>query len=331
MLAALALYACALLTHETAILFPLIVAAYVFLIERGPDRQSPEPSRNAGTILTRALAAAGLSAPFFVLAVAYLCARIEVLGLRTAFHWTAPRAIAGLALTSTHYHSAVDYLATMPVVLLTYLEVLAVPGVAGPLHSVHWVTLSAPIVFVSAGILVILAALALVLVLRRPDRRIYLFCAAWSGLALAPALKLNSIWALVQDRYLYAPSFGWSLALALAVVRIAAVGPRARAAVGTAMALILAAYMVTAIRIEHYWHDDATFFEQYVAAEPVGSKSRRAWEAYLHLRLAQDYMRKGRIADFEREFQKYNELSGLGFPPRSGAQSSTGAQSAGAP
>ena len=35
------------------------------------------------------------------------------------------------------------------------------------------------------------------------------------------------------------------------------------------MALLLAAYMVTAIQIEHYWHDDVSFFGQCVAVDPT--------------------------------------------------------------
>ena len=56
----MALYAGALLTHETAILFPLIVAAYVFLIERGAD----EPRQ---TLLNLFVATVRVSAPFALL------------------------------------------------------------------------------------------------------------------------------------------------------------------------------------------------------------------------------------------------------------------------
>ena len=51
---------------------------------------------------------------------------------------------------------------------------------------------------------------------RSPDRHIYLFCAIWIVLTMAPALNLDSILWLVDDRYLYTPSFGWSLAVAAA-------------------------------------------------------------------------------------------------------------------
>jgi hypothetical protein len=338
MVSALALYACALLTHESAVLFPLIVAAYVFLIERGAGEQLPESSENIGAALNRIIAAVRVAAPFGLLAIAYLCLRLAVLGSKYAFSFPHPvtmQAMRGWELL-TPQPRVVDYLLTLPSVLLTYLGVLAVPGVSGPVHDLAWITRPSPITFAAAGALVIIASVALVLLWRSSDRRLYLFCAVWSLLTLAPvAMNLNSPWGLVQDRYLYVPSFGWSLALAVAAMRLAAASPRARTAVATAMALLLAAYMVTAVRIEHYWRDDITFFGQCVAADPAHLEYRvslvaalnRAHEyqagvdqlqtaleldpdnPHLHLKLAQQYQSMGRQLDFDREFQRFNEIS----------------------
>ena len=168
----------------------------------------------------------------------------------------------------------IDFIMTWPVVMLSYLAVLAVPEIAGPAHDVNWIEHLSSSTFAAAGVLAILAGVAWLLIRRSPDRRLYLFCAAWSALTLAPTMQLNSLWALVQDRYLYAPSFGWSLALALVITRRAASSPRARARIAVATAALLAAYMVTAIRIEPYWHDDVTFFGQCVADDPAHPGNR---------------------------------------------------------
>ena len=357
MLSALALYACAQLTHESAIFFPLIVALYVFLFEGG-DERSEGPAETVWS-RPRIVSALRACAPFVVVTIAYLCARVNALGLEFAF--IRPESVRHVALHGWHWPSPhfrpADYLLTLPVVLLADLGVLAVPGIAGPVHAVDWITSASPIAFVSAGAFVILAAAALVLARRSSDWRIYLFCAAWALLSLAPAMKLTAIWALVQDRYLYAPSFGWSLALALVAVRLAAANPRVRATVGTAMALLLAAYMVTTIQIEHYWHDDVTFFEQCVAVDPyhldyriklAGVMNRTRDfngavrvlkqgtaidpdDAPLQLMLAQQYQRMGRQLDFEREFQKYVTLSKALVQRRLAAQSSQASQSASKP
>ncbi len=330
LLFALALYAGALLTHETAILFPLIVAAYVFLIECGSD----EPRQ---TLLSRVVATIRVAAPFALLAIVYLCVRVAVLGRKYAFslpHPVTVDEVRGWRLPVPH-PGTVSYILTLPSVLLTYLGVLTVPGMAGPVHAVDWVTRASPLVFVTAAALVILVACASVLAWRSSDRRVYLFCAAVGLLPLAPAMQLNSIWALVQDRYLYMSSFGWSLAFAVAATRLASRSPRARTAVATAMAVLLAGYMLTAIQAEHYWHDDVSFFGECLARDPShlayrlklaaamnkahdfegaartleGGTALDPDDAHLHLRLAQQYQMMGWQLDFEREFQKFNQLS----------------------
>ncbi len=357
MLSSLGFYACALLTHETSILFPLIVAAYVFLIERGSDRQAPD--RNAETFAQRSIAAARVAVPFGLLVIAYLVARLQVLGWNLAFRIPHPLTMGVIQgwQFEVPTHRVVDFIMTWPVVMLSYLAVLAVPGIAGPAHDVNWIEHVSPITFASAGVLAILAAIAWMLIRRSPDRPLYLFCAAWSALTLAPTMQLNSLWALVQDRYLYAPSFGWSLALAMVVTRLAASSPRARATVATATAVLLAAYVVTAIRIEPYWHDDVTFFRQSVADDPAHPGNRLLLvsalnktgdytgavgvlqsaialdpdDAHLHLRLAQQYQMMGRPMDFVREFQKFNELSAARLERERAAQSSGASQPTGAP
>ena len=167
-----------------------------------------------------------------------------------------------------------------------------------------------------------------------PDRRLYLFCAAWSLLTLAPAMKLSALTTLVEDRLLYTPSFGWSLALALAAVRMASIAPRARAAVAGAMAILLAGYAVSVVRIEGYWHDNQIFFARRVAVDPDNMESLRALvemlnqsgdseaamnqirkavkrdpdNIYLHTKLAQQYAQMQRADDFQAELTRIQAL-----------------------
>ena len=157
---------------------------------------------------------------------------------------------------------------TAPVALLTYLEALVVPGIAGPTHDVNWVTGASEKTFISAGVLVAFALIALALIWRSRDRNLYLFCAVWSLMAIAPAMNLKALAVLVEDRILYAPSVAWSLALAVVAVRLGSNSTRARRLVAGAMALLLAAYAVTAVRIEPYWHDDLTYFRACHAIAP---------------------------------------------------------------
>jgi len=333
-------YECALMIHESAILFPLIVAAYFYIFE----------TRRLKSILR-------FLAPFLIALAAYMCARVNALGVHSLF---------GLHLNTTGTlfargfigwrptHSAAQVLLTLPEVLLTYLAVLAFPGAAGPAHDLDWITHLGPIVLIDASALLILAAVAFVLTRRSRNRRIYLFCAIWIVLTMAPALNLNSILWLVDDRYLYAPSFGWCLAIAAAAVEIASTGATARKAVGVAMAAMLAMYAVSLTRLEPYWHDDVAFFKRTVEIAPELAQNRmdlaaalnqagqseeaaRIMEsavalepndAHMRLKLAQQYQKLGRVMDFQREFQKFVELSSAIADQKSSSDTS---QSTGAP
>lgn len=316
---ALMLYAGALLSHESAILFCLIVAAYFFLIER----------RDAGESFRLAL-------PFMVVAIAYLFARLSALGTSHFLglpYIEKPSAALGWE-SSVPPRTPADMILTAPVVLLDYLGVLAVPGFAGPAHNVDWVTTASPITFICAGILVMLAAVVLAFIWRSQDRRIYLFCAAWSLLTIAPAMKLNALALLVQDRVLYAPSFGWSLAIGLTAVRLAAISPRVRVAVAGAMAVVLAAFAVSVVRLEGYWYDNLTFFARCVTLAPYNVDYRRELveelnqkgdfttamneirqavnqepdNIYLHQKLAEQYGLMQRPEDFQAEILKMQQL-----------------------
>jgi Dolichyl-phosphate-mannose-protein mannosyltransferase len=320
------LFGCAMLTHESAILFPILVALYVFIFERADERTS-----------RRIVLALTACAPFVVVTIAYACARLNALGAHFFFgtyHVATSLVLRGFHDIRLNYTPA-QLLMTMPVVLLTYLAVLALPAMAGPTHAVAFVTSPQPIAFICAAVLIILAGAAFVMARRSSERRIYLFCAAWTLLTLAPALNLNSLFYLVDDRYLYAPSFGWSLAVAVAAMQLATTGARARIAVGTAMAMLLALYAVSTVQTERYWRDDIAFFQRCVEIQPsylnfrlnLANSMNKAGDregaarvlqegttidpdnAPLRMRLAQQYQSMGRELDFEREFQKFNELS----------------------
>lgn len=317
---ALMLYTGALLSHETAVLFWLIIAAYAFLIE---GKRVGESMR--------------LAAPFLVLAIAYLVARLNALGtdayFAIPFHQPA-YVLLGWA-RPVPPPSPLGLILTAPVAFLGYLGVLTIPGMAGPAHNLDWISSVAPITFIAAGILAVLAGVALAAAWRSSSRNLYLFCAAWSLITFAPSMKLNALAALIADRVLYAPSFGFSLALAMAAVHLAATGPRTRIAVVGAMAILLTAYAVSAARIEHYWHDDVTFYAACVARAPHDRELLRkqveilneqsdltgAMNAlqhavsldpnslYLHQRLLDQYVLMQRGADAQAEVARMRALS----------------------
>jgi hypothetical protein len=350
---ALIFYACAILTHESAILFPVIVAAYVFLFE-----SEGAFARNSG-MKPGTISALRACAPFVVVTIAYMWARVNALGLDSVFGTQNPTGAAvmrGIVIAKAHYSPA-QLLMTLPVVLITYLAVLALPAMAGPTHAVEWIKHPNPLMFIYTAALIVFAAIAFQFARRSSTRRIYFFSAIWIVLTIAPALNLNALWYVVDDRYLYAPSFGWSLAIAVAAMQIAARSSTARKAVGASTAVFLAMYVVSTMQTERYWHDEIAFFQRCVEIAPNDSDhyyrlslaasmnkagdvegARRVLEravtlnsddAHLHLRLAQQYQMMGREMDFEREFLKFNELSAAKIERQRAAEASGASQSPG--
>ena len=326
LLFALILYTGALLSHETAIFFGAIVATYVFLFEA-----------DEGDLFRRAVSAVTVSAPFVVLAMLYMCARLNALGWNFLFgvhQATSTGVLRGIVEAKVH-HRLADVLMTLPGALLDYIGVFAVPWMAGPAHAIHWITYPQPAVFLYVAALLLISISASIAAWRSRDRRIYIFAAVWSVITLGPALNLNALWYLVDDRYLYAPSFGFWLAAGVALVRLSERGAPSRRLVGAVVAVFLMACTISTMQTERYWYDDVSFFARCVEIDPSVSDYRlklaasqnkagdiqaatRTYESavalapddpHTHLKLAQQYRATGRDMDFMREFQKFSELS----------------------
>ena len=112
---AIALYACALLSHESATSFPALVACYAFIFIEGRDT----------TLWNRVRRAVIWSAPFAIELLLYLCIRRMVLG----FFVSNPYDFANL-LTNA------QAVLTVPLVFATYLAILAIPTLTMPNHTV---------------------------------------------------------------------------------------------------------------------------------------------------------------------------------------------------
>ena len=328
-------YAFAILTHESAIFFPVIVFAYLMLFEAAPanDTRTARPARSA---ITNAHIVSALTAciPFLIVTLVYAFARMHALGDHAfGMPHTYTQAQMHGVVEAAPLRGAAQIAMTLPTVVLLYMGILAIPGLANPIHSLEWTTHLDPQVFIAWAALIVLAVIAIAFAWRSSRRRVYLFCAIWGLVTIALALKLNTIWWLNEDRYLYAPSFGWSLALALAIFEISTVGARARLAVGIATALLLLSYGVATIRGQRYWYDNLAYYTRAVQIKPndpyyrlaVGNlledakdnagalkqlqiaESLEPQDMYLHLRLAQVYMKLGRTKDFEHEYNVYED------------------------
>ena len=246
-------YGGALLTHESAAVLPVLIVAYAVL--RAPQSIEPGAEPGAVSIVARLRSALWSVWPFAVELAVYLSVRIWVLGTFVPYD------------AATHLRP-VPHLIRLPAVIANYLMLLVFPWRAGPAHQLvspagfHNLYSWLPIA------VLMLAAVALLLILKRhPRRRLYLFCALWIGIGLAPVLILPPD-VSVRDRYLYLPSFGWCLMLADLAMGFAREGEWRRRLVIAGAAGLMSVYAVTLWQVQRFWHDDVTLFTRCIAEEP---------------------------------------------------------------
>src|SRR5262249_14102196 len=228
----LLLFALATFSHESAVLFPALIAAYVFLFDSGASASSALTVQPASipSGLGRAIV---LSAPFAGVALFYLGVRLAVLGQEQLFGFafrvrTATLVHDKIVPNVTVVHQSVGrILLTLPSILLWYLKLLVEPWLAGPAHPAEFVT--APSLADFYAPIAILSGLGLAgyFVFRNRSRvSLYLFCALWWLVAIAaapaPGIKLGTD--LVFDRYDYLASFAFCLLIADLAERIARQG-----------------------------------------------------------------------------------------------------------
>lgn len=255
---AIGFFACALLSHESAVLFPFLLAAYMYLLE--PRAQGKTEQARLGRFgdLKRSVMAA---LPFAVETIAYLAIRFSVLGFVSRANRTNSMTLS-------------EKILTIPGVLAHYLILIVMPWRAGPAHPVLPArSLLAPEFYLPMlGLVATMFAIA-VLIGHSPHRRLHLFCALWILIPIIPVLNLGALsaLALVEDRYLYLPSAGWCILLGDLAIEFAAAGKsNTRYAIAAASALAVA-YAASLWRVEHYWHDEIALFGGCVEMYPAST------------------------------------------------------------
>jgi hypothetical protein len=314
-LAPLLLCAGAAFTHESAMVFPALIAAYVFLFETDDGNSSPSgtPVRSA-PIGARLGETIKWSAPFFGIALLYLGARALALGTRgilgfTAKTFTAMLDQGKLVIQSVPIHSSVaEILATVPSVLLWYLGLLVLPWLAGPAHEAHFVNRPTFINFYApSAILVLLAAGGYFQFRNSPRAKLYLFCAIWwlvnTAPAPLPAIRLGG--ELIHDRFQYLPSFAFCLLLADMAVQCGRNSAALRRAITVTVTALVVVYAVALWRAEAVWYDDVTMFSRCVQNFPD--------LPHYHEVLGDMLVQKGDLKSGERELVRASNLEPINY------------------
>ncbi|MGH7814996.1 MAG: tetratricopeptide repeat protein [Candidatus Binataceae bacterium] len=254
------LFAGALFSYEGSITFPALIAAHAFLL--GSHRIDKSHRSHSW----------GLRAAFFA-AWPYVAATLAYLAVRLCIFGTIARPIP-----QSHYVTAWQAVLTIPGAVWTYFTLLPMPWRAGPAHRFDFAGgATSPFFYLPVIELGAVSLAGILLLKRHPHRRLYLFCAAWFPIALAPMLNFNGISTLdpIHDRYLYFASIGFCVMaadLAAGFARSRAIGAEAAAAAGAVAAIGLGAMLYSA---QHYWRDDIALYSQMIRIFPETPAWRR--------------------------------------------------------
>lgn len=234
---ALILFALGLLEKETVVALVPLVFVYAWLY-------SPDAVWNSRlrTGLTHSLG-------FLVVTSLYLIARAHVLhGLS---HGVTPLSLRTMALTE-------------PSVIWLYVRHLVVPagisGLYGLPYVDHW---GSAAFLVPAALLLLVVCLTGGGISRLADRRLALFACCWMVLPVVPVLWLRAYAEgdIAHDRYLYIPSIGFVLLLALVLAQFAnARLAHRRVLLFAGVVALSLAYAFGTVGQEMYWADDLSLY-----------------------------------------------------------------------
>jgi tetratricopeptide (TPR) repeat protein len=244
--ASLALYALALLEKETAIVLPLLVFAYVWLFN--PHAQEPQPARFKR--------ASGAVVPYAFLTIVYLGVRLRIV------HELS------MVITPLSLH---DMALTWPSMLVFYFRHLLWPFGLSVLYSLP--VLHRPDLAHFWVPCLILASVAIGLSLWSLRSRAAAFSSLILVLPLVPALNLRTFARVevVHDRYLYLPTAGFAILVALALRRVQ-IGPwrvlGLPIAQWAAIVLIAGGLAFGLIDQGQYWSDNISLFLRSTAIAP---------------------------------------------------------------
>lgn len=299
-------FGAALLTHESAVLMPVLIAVYIALLEPVVDSAVSTPARWRSVLSS--------IAPFAIEVLVYLSLRRRVLGsflpqaepsdpiarqLLLLRGWI----LAPFLPQAAHGHApSVGSLSSLLGLIANYFMLFALPWRAGPMHQMELPTGLYDLRSWLPMALLAAAAPAFFLILKRHHcRRLYLFCILWMAIGLTPVLNLPADLS-VRDRYLYLPSVGWCLMLASLAVDWARQAAWRQHLATVAVVALLSSYAMALWQVQRFWRDDLTLFSRFVAEQPQN--------AVFHKNLGIELMKQHQYRRAEREF-----LAGLRLAP----------------
>lgn len=244
---ALSLFLLAAFSKEPAVALPIFIVIYeLLIINRGRGlNEKVRPAALYGSM-------------FLMVSIGYFAMRYHALGF--IFHDNR--------FTSYPFHQV---LMTIPLVICKYIGLLFWPVNLSIFHSTPMVATPLSMRFLLPLLLV--AALAVALWQLR-NSTVARFAILWFAVNLLPVLNLSAFGEdfLVQERYVYISSVGFSLLMAMVLVRIpfekwVTLGSR-RTAQATAVGLVLLLMAGRTFAQNTVWKDDMTLWQHGAEAAP---------------------------------------------------------------
>jgi tetratricopeptide (TPR) repeat protein len=244
-IASLALLACALLTKEMAVVFSALVGIYAWL----------HPAKEKPSGVQRLLGAAIEAAPYALVTLAYGLLREHAL----------PQVTGQFDPT----HGVMDMARTLPLVLSIYLRELVLPVGITALYYTPYVTgaILSQVVLPTAVLGTVLGGLWYWN--RSEGNSNVAFAGWWLLVGLAPALYLRNFGNgdFVRDRYMYLPSIGFAILVAIGLRKLPAIrrgttGARstnewsAQAVQACAVLVLCGSYVSASFAQQVYWGSD---------------------------------------------------------------------------
>ena len=268
-IASLVLLACALLTKEMAVVFSALVAIYAWLHPATSERSQGR----------RMLDAAIEAAPYTLVTLTYIVVRKHAL-----LHATGQ---------FDPNHGMIDVARTLPLVLWIYLRQLLLPiGITG-LYYTPYVTGTTLVKVVMPAIVLPVVALGLWYWNRREGNSTVKFAGLWLLVGLAPALYLRNFGNgdFVRDRYMYLPSIGFAILLAMGLRRLPSIKLPSIKRWSTqtvhvgAVVILCAGYVCASLAQQVHWGSDLLLLVRGQALYPGNP--------YAQAGLAKEYSQRG--------------------------------------
>src|SRR6266404_1376530 len=267
---ALGFYFFALLSKEPAIALPLVVA-YCELVH----------FKAKSTLSERFIQGSKRVGSFLVPTAIYFLMRLNALGLGT--FGLQPR------------YPLLPALLTIPLAFVKYLGLMFIPFGYSYQHYTELVQTPVSISFIVPFALIL--ALAFVVALGRS--KLLTFAAVWFVVTLAPVLAFLRMFDpayLVQERYLYLPSMGICLAIALGIEWVASrgwLGSRQPILAASLAVILLLVWSVAYIRQNRTWDNTLSVYRNSAAVAPRSATA--------HALLSRAYYEAGRPREAEAE------------------------------